>query len=693
MKPLQSSGKSSAPRAGFRVQAGHPATIACWLALVTLLVYWPVTQHDFINLDDQVYVTEQPQVLGGLTTQNMRWAFATTEGGAWHPLTWLSLMLDAEWSGQRPTAYHFTNLLLHVVNTLLIFGWLRQATSAKWHSALVAGLFALHPLHVESVAWVSERKDVLSTAFGLLALWTYTLYATARAKPVKADSTSRHRLWYCGTLICFAFSLMSKPMWVTLPFVFLLLDFWPLKRIPTWQWSDLRCWLPEKIPFLLLSLAASGLTLWTQRASDAVASFAWLSVTDRIANAFVSYARYLGKTFWPTDLAVFYPHPNQWPVLAVISAIILVAGISASVFKLRNRQPYLLVGWLWFLGTLFPVIGLVQVGAQALADRYTYIPLLGVFIALAWSVSSPPAQHQQSSRRFSFILATGCILFGLAGATRIQLGHWQNSEALFRHTLKVTHHNEIAHVNLASALLDQKEFTAAEAECRSALAINPNSQEALSNLGLALGGLERWPETEAVYEQTLRLAPKNYRALNGLGLAHAHQGKLAEATTAFRRALEIRPDAIEVLNNLGLALAMQNESAAAIQQYRRALQLNPNAVQALNNLGLALAKEENWTEAEDCYRRAIQADPKSLDAQVNWGVALSSQGKWNEAAARYRAALQMAPDHVTALYNLSALLARQGAKTEAIQHLTRAQQLQPDHPAIQELLRKLQETP
>jgi len=692
MKPPPPQGKLPVPNRGFRLFIHHSAIVALGLAVVTLLVYWPVVRHDFINLDDQVYVTECPQVLGGLTANNIRWAFQTTEGGAWHPLTWLTLMCDAEWSGRQPWGYHFTNLVLHVLNTLLVFGWLRRATGTLWQSAIVAAMFALHPLHVESVAWVAERKDILSTLFGLGALWAYSNYASVPAKTRKADPSIRPKLWYGIALVTFLFSLLSKPMLVTMPFICLLLDFWPFKRLSSWRWVDLRPLLMEKIPFLLLAIAASAVTIVAQRSSEAVASLAWLSVGQRITNALVSYVRYLGKTFWPGDLAIFYPHPGHWSVLAVIGAAALLVGISALAFKLRNRQPFLVVGWLWFLGTLVPVIGLVQVGAQAMADRYTYVPLIGLFIAFVWGLWAVLSTSRlKASRPLGIALATGGVVVGLACLTRVQLGHWQDSEQLFRHALQVTRNNEVAHVNLASALLDQKRFAEAETECRHALEINSASVEALGNLGLALAGQARWPDAVMVYEEALRLNPQSYRALNGLGLALANQGKLPEATAAFRRALATRPRAVEVLNNLGLTLAMQNQTAEAKQQYANALQINPNEVQTLNNLGLLLAKENNWSEAEACYRRALEANPKSVDSLVNWGAALAAQGNLDQAAQRYLSALQIAPENAVILYNLGVLRARQGSNAEAVHLLTRAQQLQPGQPAITELIRKLQD--
>jgi tetratricopeptide (TPR) repeat protein len=681
----------SAPSAGPGLVSllTKPVTIGLALAIATLIVYWPVTRHDFVNLDDQVYVSECPQVLTGFTWENLRWAFTATDGGAWHPITWLSLMLDGHLFGNRPAGYHLTNLLWHVANTLLLFGWLYQTTSARWRSAIVAALFALHPLHVESVAWVSERKDVVSTGFWLLTLWTYSTYAKQQAVPKSQRSSTRWR-WYALTLVLFALGLMSKPMLVTLPFVLLLLDFWPLGRFVPVSTPTFRRLFGEKIPFFLLSLGASVAAIYTQRASNAVASLDWISPGARVANAFVSYARYLGKTFWPDDLAVFYPHPTSWPLLAVLAAAALLVIVSAVVVRCSQRQPFLTVGWFWFVGTLVPVIGLVQVGGQSLADRYTYVPLIGLFIGLVWSVNAlfNPSQRSLNSSP-SLAIGAGLVLLVCAGLTIRQMRHWRNSETLFRHTLAVTQNNAIAHVNLASTLLDQNRFAEAAEQCQLALQIRPDSPEALKNLGLAFAGSGRWDEAITQYERALQINPKDDKALNSLGLALANQGKLAAAEAFFRRALESKAGSVEALSNLGLALALQGRMEEAMNCYQRALTINPREVKVLNNLGLALASLQRWDEALDYYRRALVLNPEYLDALVNSGAALASQEKFPEAITNYRRALQIKPDSLEALFNLGVTLASQGQRAEAIKYLSEARLLQPDNPAIQEQLRAL----
>ncbi len=677
----------------------RPLVLSLLLAAGTLAVYWPVVRFDFVNLDDQVYVTERPEVLAGLTASGVQWALSATEGGAWHPLTWWSLMLDGEWSGHRAGGYHTTNLLLHALNTLLLFAWLRAATKATGRSAVVAALFALHPLHVESVAWISERKDVLSTTFWLLSLLAYGAYTRATTATTTAGAstqmiTGRAARFYGLTLLCFTLGLMSKPMLVTLPFALLLLDYWPLQRAAPLTGATLWRLFREKIPFFLLSASASVVAVWSQRVSDAIATLEWISPLDRIGNALVAYCRYLGKTFWPVDLAVFYPHPTTWPLLAVLSAAALLLVVSALAIRWRTRAPFFLVGWCWFLGTLVPVIGLVQVGGQSLADRYTYVPLIGCFLAVVWGAATWLRTGPRATNASPVLITmAGMTLVVCAVLTTRQLRHWQNSESLFRHALAVTDNNIVAHVNLASTLLDQNRFDEAAEQCRRALALRPDSPDALKNLGLALAGSGQWSEAVAQYQRALEINPKDDQVLNSLGLAFANQGKLTLAEDHFRRALEHHANSPEAWSNLGLTLAFQARTPEAIDCYHRALQLKPGEVKVLNNLGLALATQQRWDEALACYRQALDLRPDSVDALVNAGAALGSQGKVTEAIASYRRALEIKPDSLEARFNLGIALVNLGQRAEGIQHLRAARELQPNNAAVLNQLRELEATP
>ncbi len=413
----------------------RPFWVCVLLAIITAVVYWPAIGFDYVNYDDPGFVYQNPHIMGGLTWQNVRWAFSSGVDGNWIPLSWLSNMLDVELFGTTAAGPHLTNLLLHTANTVLVFLFFRRLTGAHWQSAVLASLFGLHPLHVESVAWVSERKDVLSTFFWSLAIWAYARYAQKPAAGFPLRSKD-----YFLALIFFALGLMSKPMVVTLPFALLLLDYWPLQRIKSGEIFTRRGVMPrligEKIPFFILSLIGSALTFCTQLHCRAVVSLARYPAGARIGNVIVAYVRYLAKTFWPANLASPYPLPQHWPGNQVLAAAVLLMGLSLLAVWTARKRPYVLTGWLWYLGTLIPVIGLVQVGAQSMADRYTYIPLLGVFWIVVWAAADL-ISHWQPPRLV--VAVAGLLLLGTCAAqTRAQLNCWRNSESLFRHTLART---------------------------------------------------------------------------------------------------------------------------------------------------------------------------------------------------------------------------------------------------------------
>ena len=567
---------------------GHLLKLFIILFLIgaTLAVFWPLKNHEFINLDDDEYVTENPHVQAGLTLKGLSWAFTTTQASNWHPLTWLSHMLDCQLYGLKPAGHHLTSLLFHIANTLLLFLVLRRMTGAIWGSSFVAALFALHPLHVESVAWVAERKDVLSTFFWMLTMWTYIRYA------------ERPRLnRYLLVLLSFALGLMSKPMLVTLPLVLLLLDYWPLRRFKSIHPFRL---VLEKAPFFALSAVSSFLTFFAQRSGGTVGSLEAFPLETRMANALVSYVSYIGKMIWPHHLAVLYPYPDILPIWQVAEAGLLLVGLSALVILAARRRPYLVVGWLWYFGTLVPVIGLVQVGLQAMADRYTYVPLIGLFIMMAMGVPDNLAGWRH--RRIVLAISAGLLLSIFMIVTRLQVYHWENAITLFEHTLAVTSNNSVIHNNLGVVLAQQGKTQEAIAHYTEALRIKPDYTDAHNNLGVALARQGKTQEAIAHYTEALRIKPNYAEVHYNLGNALARQGKIQEAITHYTEALKIKPDYVGAHYNLGNALVRQGKTQEAIAHFAEALRIKPDFADAHFALGLAYLMIGNRDSALEEYK-------------------------------------------------------------------------------------------
>lgn len=570
--------------------------ICLLLAVCTLAVFWPVVSHDFVNYDDTLYVTENPQVQAGLTKAGLAWAFGrlTGEGTYWHPLTWVSHMLDCELYGLRPGGHHLTNLLFHVANSILLFIVLKRMTGASYKSALVAALFALHPFQVDSVAWIAERKNLLSAFFGMLTLLAYIRY-------VEQPNPWRYGL----VLLCFILSLMAKPLLVTLPCVLLLLDFWPLRR-----WTFRRCasrqqkaetsqpnfrpfarpsviqLVGEKLPLFVLAAVSSIVTFISHQSLGVLISARHLSWMERVGNALVSYWRYIRKMIWPSDLAVFYPYSGAWPFWQVAGAGLLLVSVSVLVASRARNRSYLLVGWLWFLGTLLPFIGLVQASVQSMADRFVYVPLIGLFIMLAWGV--PDCLAAQRLRRVTLPVAAIAILSAYSVATWFQVGHWRNSENLFRHAIEVTANNFVAHNNLGNALALRGQTNEAVAHYIEALRIEPNYPDPHGNLGLIL----------------------------------ASQGQIREAVAHYREALRIDPASAGTLNNLAWLLASHQDpqfrdGAEAVSLAERACQLTGNRKAIMvGTLAAAYAEAGRFTDAiitaEKARDIALAAGEKEL---------------------------------------------------------------------------------
>jgi len=552
------------------------ALICLLLAVSTAWVYADALRFDFVSYDDPGYVVDNPYVARGLSREGWSYALHSTHMGLWHPLTWLSLMLDYELYGLRAGGYHATNLLLHVLNTLLLFLLLRAMTRSDWKSALVAALFALHPLHVESVVWVSERKDVLSSFFGLLAMAAYAAYA-------RRPSLIR----YAGVALPFALALLAKPMLVTLPLLLLLLDYWPLARFRG-GWARARWLLLEKGPLLMLSLACGLATLWVHRGTEATdyaivgRKVAGVSGVN-LANALVSYVRYLGKALWASELSVFYPHPalteaGGVPLEAwqVAGAAALLASISFAV--IRWRRPYASFGWWWYLVSLLPVIGIVQTGAQAMADRYTYLPLIGIFSAVVWGGAELVARWRPAGRSLAPVAWAAALLalVGYGVAAQRALQPWRSSIPLYENALRVDPRNNLMRINYGTALVERGEVDKGLAQFRRALEVNPRDVDALYNLARTLASRRRYDEAIAQYEALLRIRPDHAIAHNNLAIALIARGREDEAIDHFLSAIELGLERRQIHYDLANLLLKRGDLPRALQHYRRTLEIDPN---------------------------------------------------------------------------------------------------------------------
>ncbi|MFC1798185.1 tetratricopeptide repeat protein [Thermodesulfobacteriota bacterium] len=579
--------------------------IGLLLVVSTLLVYEPVRNFEFIDFDDPDYVTENSHVLSGFELENIKWAFKSLYAANWHPLTWLSHMLDVQLYGLNSGSHHLTSLLFHILNSLLLFIALRKMTAALWKSAFVAALFALHPLHVESVVLVAFRKDVLSGFFFMTTLLCYASY-------VKHSRSH----WYIGTLICFSLGLMAKPMLVTLPFVLLLLDYWPLGRF---QQNNARIseshlhkeevknalfLVREKIPFFFLTAASCVVTYTAQQTGGAVMSFEVNPFYARVANALVSYAKYLWKTFWPMQLAMFYPHPGTLPLWQSAGALLLLLFITILVLRTCKRQPYLMAGWLWYLGMLVPVIGIVQVGSQAMADRYTYLPLIGVFIMIAWLV--PDMSARLRYREKVLVLLSVVLIPIIILTARAQVLVWKDSLTLFEHVLEVTERNFMAHNNIG-ALLERKGKTdEAARHYRDALRINPYFLNSLINMGNVMASKGKDREALNYYQKALTRSPYSTSANYNLGTLYQRQRRLDKAIHHYRKSLERDPSYVQAHNNIGVVFAMQGRRAAAEVHFREAIRIDPGHTGARHNLAKILGTtDESKPEEQNRFKPSL----------------------------------------------------------------------------------------
>ena len=628
-------------------------TICLFLTIVVFAAFWQVKNNDFVNYDDPRCVPENIHIQRGFNANDLKWACTTSHAGYWQPLTWLSLMLDFQIFGLNPGGYHIVNLLFHITSSILLFLIFNRMTGAMWQSAFIAALFALHPLHAESVAWVAERKDVLSALFWMLTMGAYVLY-------VEKPDTKKYLL----VILLFSLGLMAKPMLVTLPFALLLLDYWPLCRLlsrrsaaaidekateskkkrskgkqspvavtaksttpgdQVFSWSTVWPLVREKLPFIIPVVASSIMTLIGQQKAGAIESLDTLPIGIRLGNAVVSYVGYIGKTIYPYNLAVFYPLFGMRPVWEICLAGILIFAATFMIIRKAKTMPYLAVGWLWYLGTLVPVIGIIQVGMQSMADRYTYIPLIGLFAATAWAV--PGLVRNWPHRQAILAAGAAVVLSACACLTFIQVSYWRNSFTLFEHAIRVVDNNYLAHNNLAVALAGAGKNEEAVAHYKEAIGIKPTYENAHFNLANHLSRQGKTDEAIEHYLEALKLRPTYAKAHNNLAMLLALRQNFNEAISHYQAALQSDPTNAGIRFNLGVAMMATHRPAEARDQFQEALRINPGFAEAYNELGILSAQSGRTDEAIGYFRQALWLKPGYDAARRNLALALEVQKK------------------------------------------------------------------
>jgi len=671
-----------------------PACVAIWLALIVALAFGPVVFLGFTNYDDPSYVTASPAVRAGLGWTSLGWAFTDCHTGNWHPLTFLTHMADCQFYGLNPAGHHLSNLMLHVGNTVALFVLLRNLTDKIFRSAVVAALFGLHPLHVESVAWISERKDVLCTLFGWLSLICYDRYSKWRPErrgvaqsegapnPGEAGGGQSPGSWrwaYGGAWLFLALGLMSKPMLVTWPFVMLLLDFWPLRRFNLKSRPGLASPWPlvrEKLPFFALSFVSSVITFRAQRAGLAVAPLDQIPLGARLANVAWAYAAYLGKLIWPTKLSVIYPYVLNHAPGQIEGAWMILLAVTAVAAWLRLARPYLLVGWAWYLGTLVPVIGLVQMGNQSMADRYSYIPSVGVFIIVVWGVAE--LTSGRALVRLAVVVVAALALVACAMVSARQISYWQDSETLFRHALSVTEGNYVAQNSLGYFYADQRNYKEAERCFHEALVINPCSEWAWEKLGSLLIDQHRYDEAVSAARSAVTQNPLLAQAHLTLGLALMKQGGTNEALAEYEAALRLSPAEATAHYNLANALAQQGRLREAQGHYEAALRTDPASADAHNNLAYILARQGNTETALKEFRAAIALRAELWPAHYGAAEILLRRQDFAGAEAELEIVLRLQPQFAAARMALGQVLRRQGKGAEAIRQYREMLRQNPD---------------
>ncbi|MDM7921698.1 MAG: tetratricopeptide repeat protein [Pyrinomonadaceae bacterium] len=624
------------------------AVVAAIFVLV-LAVYYQTVGFDFITFDDNLYVYQNPAVLSGLNSESIKWAFTAFHSANWHPLTWLSHMLDVTLFGRNAGGHHGMNVMLHLGNSLLSFAVFRRMTERFWPSAVIAVLFAVHPAHVESVAWVSERKDVLSTALMLLTIWAYADYAKGDAAEGKAFWRSNS---YYAVFVLFALGLMAKPMLVTLPFVLLLFDHWPLGRVGSSR--DLKALVIEKLPLFALTALSCVMTFSAQRSGGAVSTLSYLSLDMRVMNALISYVKYIGVMFYPSGLAVFYPYPDAIPVWQAVAAAILLAAITAACIALRNSHRYLLIGWLFFLGTLVPVIGLVQVGGQAMADRYTYVPYFGLFIMLAFGLDAVFGKARQNV----YIAVFGIAAVVFAVVAYMQAGYWRNSETVYKRALSVTERNHMAGGNLCLHLATTERPDEAEPYCRDAIAAKPDFPLSYNSLGIVKMKQKQYAEAEVNFAEYVKWSSRDPIGYANLATSQILQDRPEDAEPNLRAAAELNDGTMsrEVLafavGDLANAYAAKGNFEKAAESFSRQVNLYPDVPIYRFRLATALFELERFDEAKQQAEIAAAAAPGDADIINLIGKIYMAKGDTATAIAEFEKAVRIKPDHEQAKENL-----------------------------------------
>ena len=613
-----------------------------FMILLILIAYWQVGTFGFNVLDDYDYVAKNEHVRTGLTFNNVIWAFQpVSEVGNWHPITWLSHMLDVEIYGLEPRGHHITNLIIHILNSLLLLFVFNKLTKQSWPSYFVCLLFALHPLHIESVAWISERKDLLCTMFFFLTIISYRSYVATCG-----------RRFYLLTVFYYLMALMSKPMAVTLPFVLLLLDYWPLERM------DAKCGITpsiniklvyEKIPLFIMSIMVSLITFLVQQEGGAVSNLNEISLIDRLSNALISYAMYLWKTVWPEKLSIFYPYQQNVNIALSVSALIFLMFVTINVFRYAFKRKYIPAGWLWYVGMMVPVIGLVQVGSQSMADRYTYLPLIGIFVMIAWGIDTALANKKwQYYTKMLILLFTSFVLTTI---TSHQLRYWEENVKLMKRSVEISGgNNHYSHYLLGLAYLGEKQIKNAEKEFNISLQIAPKHIESYVKIAEIHRKNGACDDAKNMYINAIRLDPYDYEAMNGLGNIYQEEGRFDEAIRAYYKCITIQPKKTSARVNLAIALYRKGEIAKAENILNNILESNPNDINAWNQLAILKMKEGKMKDAYDYLLKAIKNDPTDNDVKNNIGVLFLLTGSTDLALKMYQDVLMHDETNIEANY-------------------------------------------